>query len=144
MKLLSLLLLTMVVGKSCSQDAKNDIANAEIHYEANTRGFFEKIIVKDKMISVTNDRSNPENKTDSKLSDNDLKQLVEYFKTISLENLPTFKAPSEKRFYDGAAIANLTIIYGGKEYRSVDFDHGTPPKEIEKLVEKITSFSSRK
>jgi len=144
MKLLSLLLLTMVVGKSCSQTTKNDMANAEIHYEANTRGFFEKIIVKDKMISVTNDRSNPENKTDSRLSDNDLKQLVEYFKTISLENLPTFKAPSEKRFHDGAAIANVIVIYKGKEYRSVDFDHGNPPKEIEKLVKKITSFSSRK
>ncbi|HEX8574867.1 MAG TPA: hypothetical protein VF677_01095 [Flavobacterium sp.] len=144
MKLLSLLLLTMIVGKSCSQEAKNNMDNAEIHYEANTRGFFEKIIIKDKMVSVTNDRNNPENKTDSRVSDNDLKQLVGYFKTISLENLPTFKAPSEKRFYDGAAIANLTVIYKGKEYRSVDFDHGNPPKEIEKLVEKITSFSSRK
>jgi hypothetical protein len=134
----------MIVGKSCSQEAKNNMDNAEIHYEANTRGFFEKIIIKDKMVSVTNDRNNPENKTDSRVSDNDLKQLVGYFKTISLENLPTFKAPSEKRFYDGAAIANLTVIYKGKEYRSVDFDHGNPPKEIEKLVEKITSFSSRK
>lgn len=144
MKLLSLLLLTMVVGKSCSQDAKNDMANAEIHYEANTRGFFEKIIIKDKMVSVTNDRSNPENKTNNKISDTDLKELISYFETVPLDNLPTFKAPTEKRFYDGAAIANLTVIYKGKEYRTVDFDHGNPPKEIEKLVKKITSFSSRK
>jgi hypothetical protein len=134
----------MVVGKSCSQSPKNDMANAEIHYEANTRGFFEKIIIKDKMVSVNNDRNNPENETNSRLSNNDLKQLVGYFKTLSLNKLPTFKAPTEKRFYDGAAIANLTVIYKGKEYRSVDFDHGNPPKEIEKLVKKITSFSSRK
>lgn len=144
MKIVSLLLLTMIVGKSCSQSTKNDLANAEIQYEANTRGFYEKIIIKNKVVSVNNERNNPDSKMDATISDANWKELVGYFEPIVLDSLPTYKAPSEKRFYDGAAIANVTVIYKEKEYRSADFDRGNPPKEIEKLVKKITSFSKRK
>ena len=54
---------------------------------------------------------------------------------IDLENLPNLKAPTEKRFYDGAAIANLNIIYKGKKYQTSNFDHGFPPMEIKRLFE---------
>jgi hypothetical protein len=63
---------------------------------------------------------------------------VEAFQEVDLEEIPNLKAPTEKRFYDGAAIANINIIYKGKTYESNGFDHGNPPLEIEKLVNKIT------
>jgi hypothetical protein len=44
--------------------------------------------------------------------------------------------PSEKRFHDGAAIANLKVTYKGKTYETTDF-HGFPPKEIQQFVAKI-------
>jgi hypothetical protein len=56
---------------------------------------------------------------------------------LDLENLTNLKAPTEKRFYDGAAIANLKIIYNGKIYQSSDFDHGFPPMQIKRVVEMI-------
>jgi hypothetical protein len=58
-----------------------------------------------------------------------------------LEELPKLKYPTQKRFYDGAAIANLKIRYQDKDYETVDFDHGFPPAEIEKIVNKIVSLA---
>jgi hypothetical protein len=45
--------------------------------------------------------------------------------------LKDLKIPTEKRFYDGAAIANLKIIYKGVN-ETPSFDHGSPPYEIKK------------
>jgi hypothetical protein len=58
-----------------------------------------------------------------------------------LDEIPTLKDPTQKRFYDGAAIANLKIRYQEKNYETTDFDHGFPPAAIEKLVNKIVSLA---
>jgi hypothetical protein len=55
--------------------------------------------------------------------------------------LASYKDPTQKRFYDGAAMADVKIKHKDKEYQTVTFDHGFPPVEIEKLVNKITSLS---
>jgi hypothetical protein len=67
-----------------------------------------------------------------------------HFEKIDLEKLPTLKDPTQKRFYDGAAIANLKIRYHDKNYETTDFDHEFPPAEIEKLVNKIVSLAKEK
>ena len=72
-----------------------------------------------------------------KISDADWNALKDEINKLDLENLTNLKAPTEKRFYDGAAIANLKIIYNGKIYQSSDFDHGFPPMQIKRVVEMI-------
>ena len=62
------------------------------------------------------------------------------FNDINLEEIKDLKSPTEKRFYDGAAIANLKITYQGTTFETPSFDHGFPPVEIKKLVTKINSF----
>jgi hypothetical protein len=69
--------------------------------------------------------------------------LVSDFETIALDSLATYKDPTQKRFYDGAAIANLKVTYKEKEYQTLDFDHGFPPVEIEKLVNKIVVLGKK-
>ena len=66
------------------------------------------------------------------------------FKVAKLADFPKYKDPSQKRFYDGAPIANLSVTYQSKTYQTTDFDHGTPPVEIEKLVNKILSLVKEK
>ena len=66
--------------------------------------------------------------------------MVGYFQTFELDSLPSYKDPTQKRFYDGAAIADLKITYKDKVYQSKNFDHGVPPVEIEKMVNKIVSL----
>jgi hypothetical protein len=41
--------------------------------------------------------------------------------TVEIEQLSKFKAQSEKRFHDGAAIANLKL-YTKETYETTDFD----------------------
>ena len=141
MKLFTVLLLSVLLGKSCSSQTKNDLKNAILEYTANTRGFYQKISVKDQMVTVSKDRSGKDEPVATKISDADWKELVGYFETVNLDGFSSLKAPTEKRFHDGAAIANLKVIYKDKTYETNAFDHGYPPAEIKKIVDKINSLA---
>jgi len=139
-----MILLSVFLSKSCSSQPKNDLKTAILEYTANTRGFYQKITIQDQMVSVSKDRSGNDKTVATKISDKDWKELVGYFETIELDSLPTLKAPTEKRFHDGAAIANLDVSYKDKKYKTTSFDHGYPPEAIKKLVTKINSFAKEK
>jgi hypothetical protein len=140
MKLLSMILLSLCLGKGCSSQTNKDLKDTAVEYTASTRGFYMKISIKDQMLSVSKDRnaSNPATKT--KITDADWEELIESFKIIDLKSISTLKSPTEKRYYDGAAIGNLKVNYKDKEYESSAFDHGFPPEQIKKFVDKINSF----
>jgi hypothetical protein len=144
MKTVTMILLTLFIGKGCSQDAKNDIKTAVVVYTANTRGFYQKIVIQDQKIAVSKDRNQEKMPAGVKISDADWKFLVGEFQKINLDGIADLKAPTEKRFYDGAAIGNLKITYKEKEYTSAAFDNGFPPVEIEKFVNKITALANKK
>jgi hypothetical protein len=143
MKLFTTILLSIFLSKSCEGQTKNDLKTAVVEYTANTRGFYQKITIQDQMVSVSKDRNGNEKPVSVKISEKDWKELVGYFETLNLDNLATLKAPTEKRFHDGAAIANLKITYKEKVYETDAFDHGYPPAEIKKLVDKINTFAKK-
>ncbi len=143
MKILSLLLLTLFLGKGCEAQNKQDMENAVIEYVANSRGFYQRITVQNQKIRISKDRKGNDPAVAKKITDANWKELVASFRTIALDHLPTLKAPTEKRFYDGAAIAHLKIIYKGKTYETPAFDHGYPPEEIKKIVTQIHSFAKQ-
>jgi hypothetical protein len=136
-----MIFLSLLVSKSCEGQTKNDLKTAVLEYTASTRGFYQKITIQDQTVSVSKDRSDNEKPVSVKISDKDWKELVSYFETIELEGLATLKAPTEKRFYDGAAIAGLKVTYKDKVYQTTSFDHGYPPEALKKLVTKINSFA---
>ena len=140
MKILSLLFLTLFLGKGCNSNADQDINTAVIEYVANTRGFYQKISIEKKAVTVSKDRTGKEKVQSTKISDRDWKELIKLFEEVNLEELKDLKSPTEKRFYDGAAIANLKITYKGTNYETPSFDHGFPPFEVKKIVTKINSF----
>jgi hypothetical protein len=144
MKLFAVLLLSVFLSKSCESQNKNDLKTAVLEYTANTRGFYQKITIQKQMVSVSKDRSGTEKPVAKKISDADWKELVGYFEKINLDSLPKLKAPTEKRFHDGAAIADLKVTYKNKTYQTEAFDHGYPPEAIKKLVDKINSFAKNK
>lgn len=141
MKAISIILLTLFLGKSCSNQAQNDITNSVIQYVANSRGYHLKIIITNQVATISKGRSTDNPSEQIKISDTDWKELVDDFAKINLEDIPNLKDPTQKRFYDGAAIANLKIRYQDKNYETVVFDHGFPPAAIEKLVNKIVSLA---
>ena len=144
MKILSLLFLTIFLGKGCEAQKKQDLETTTIEYVANTRGFYKKIVVQNKTITVSKDRRGIDKPVSTKISDADWEKIVAEFQKIDLEGISNLKAPSEKRFYDGAAIANLKIMYQDKTYESASFDHGNAPSEIKKLVDKINALVKEK
>jgi hypothetical protein len=140
MKAITMILLTIFMAKGCSQEAKNDLENTKIQYIANTRGFYKKITIQNQEVSISQNRNDEGNGETTKISDTDWKKLVSTFETVQLESLSTYKDPTQKRFYDGAAMANMTITYKEKEYQTTTFDHGTPPVEIADFVNKVVSL----
>ena len=143
MKLFTMIFLSLFLGKSCTSQTQNDLKTAVLEYTANTRGFYQKITIQDQMVSISKDRSGTEKPVATKILDKDWKELVAYFETINLDSLPTLKAPTEKRFHDGAAIADLKVVYKDKTYQTEAFDHGYPPEAIKKLITKINSFAKK-
>ncbi len=126
---------------------KETVMNLEklpkFEYVANTRGFYQKITIENKTVTVTSDREGVDKGETVQLSDADINQLNAAIQNIKWGDLGGFKDPTQKRFYDGAAIATLRVTVNKDEYQSVDFDHEFPPVEIEKLVNKIVSFGKK-
>jgi len=143
MKLFTMIFLGVFLGKSCEGQTKNDLKTAVLEYTASTRGFYQMITIQNQLVVVSKVRGDLGLDDETKISDADWKELVGYFETIELDSLPTLKAPTEKRFHDGAAIANLKIIFKDKEYKTTSFDHGYPPEAIKKIVDKINTFAKR-
>ena len=144
MKILSLLLLTVFLGKSCEGQNKQILESAVIEYTANSRGFYQKITIQNQMVLISKDRSGNDKAVATKIAADDWEELVVIFKNIELDNLSKLKAPTEKRFYDGAPIATFKIMFKDETYKSPSFDHGFPPKNIEQFVNKINSFVKQK
>mgnify|MGYP006172193493 FL=1 len=139
MKILSLLLLTIVIGTGCSSQKKADLTSTQIEYSAMSRGYFKKIVVQNQTVSVTNGRD--QQPVESKIDNAKWNKIASEFSKINLDSLSALKAPTEKRFYDGAAIGNLKITQNQKTYETAGFDNGFPPKEIEKLVNILVDFA---
>lgn len=141
MKIIAVLVLTIFLGKGCHQEYQKDMESTLIEYTANSRGNFYKITIQNQMVSVSRDRKGIQPPVVSKISESDWNEIITDFKAINLDEIPNLKAPTEKRFYDGAMMANLKITYKDKIFETQTFDNGYPPKEIAQLVNKINSFA---
>jgi hypothetical protein len=140
MKILSAFVMVLVLAKGCnSLELRKESENISFEYEATTRGNYRKIIARQDTIFTIKSRNGEA--VEKKLSRSDWNSMLDLLAKVDRTNIQNLKAPSEKRFYDGAMIAGLTVIYKQDTYRSASFDHGNPPKEIKKLVEKIISAS---
>ena len=139
MRIVSLLLLTVFIAAGCCSQKKTDMKSTQIEYSALSRGYYKKIVVENESVSVTKNRDGEA--VQSKIDTAKWNEIVTEFQKVNLENIPNLKAPTEKRFYDGAAIGTLKITTNGKTYETKGFDNGFPPKEIEKLVNLLVDFS---
>lgn len=138
MKTITMIFLSLFLANDCSQKEKEEMKKATIEYQAISRGSYFNIQIQNETLSIVKKRD--EKAKDYKLAKEDWKELADLFMKLDLDQLENYKAPTEKRFYDGAAMANVRIVYEGKVYQSQTFDHGSPPVEIEGFVNKIVSF----
>lgn len=143
MKIITLLFLTFFLGRNCETRTNQEIELAIIEYHTSTRGFDETINLQKKQILVTTNKRGVESIKKSTINNSDWEELIAILKKIKVNEISKLKDPTQKRFYDGAAIANLKITFKEKTYESCNFDHGNPPQELKELVEKIIIFSDK-
>lgn len=128
-----------------SKPSKSDIVKENykkfaVIYETSSRGSFEHIEISKNEIKISSDRNLE--KTDTyNCNSEDWKMLKELLRDSVVENLDLLKAPTNKRLYDGAPHATLSVIKGDVIMMTPTFDHGAPPKEIESIVNKILSMT---
>ena len=137
-KYISFILLS-VLWSSCSPKMTQEVEQSTITYQALSRGFYLNVEIRGNKMTIIRERESLGK--DYVLSNADFKLISDLYQKVILKELETYKGPTEKRFYDGAAIANLTVSYQGKIYNSQGFDHGNPPIEIADFVNKIVSFT---
>ncbi len=124
---------------SVSSEVASDLP--KIIYESHTRGFYKLITIENGKIAVLTARNGlPVSKT---LTKSDIDTLSTILNKLDFEKIPTLKAPTEKRFYDGAPITNLEVIKTNQSYKTTDFDGGFPPAYIEELVNKILEIAEK-
>lgn len=143
--LVGLILLFFVSCKPTKTDV-NNYQNKDIpviKYEANARNLFLNIKVENQVLFVSRSREAKDYQEKITISEADWKEIVMLTKAVDLAKVKDLKWPTEKRFYDGAAHANVTFVSNEVAYAANGFDHGFPPVEIEKLVNKILKLTEK-
>jgi PBP1b-binding outer membrane lipoprotein LpoB len=138
MKKSIVLLLSILVFAGCAGQKRTVQNETKMEYKAYSRGFYQEIIIEKQLVFVAKSRG--EKPVIFKIPIADWNNLNSAIQELDLDSLSQLKAPTEKRLFDGAAIANLKITKQGKTFESQSFDHGYPPVEIEKVVNKMLSF----
>lgn len=135
MKIILFLLFPILMAETCSQNKYQD-KDITLTYETIKRGSRENYtLTKDEIIVVKN--TGDETKVSDKITSNDWEYLMDKMKEIEVAKINQIKPPSDKRTFDGAAHAIITIKVGEKVYKSNSFDHGNPPPELKSLVKAI-------
>ena len=134
MRLFKILLLILIF--SCSNFKYNlysKQSGIELHYTFNSKNNFTKIIItKEKVINKYNKVV-----TSNITSTEYWQTCILLLSKLELKKLTNIKAPSSKRYFDGAPHAKLSIKIAGEEINTPFFDHGFPPKEIAVLINHI-------
>ncbi|APY10717.1 hypothetical protein BWZ22_05440 [Seonamhaeicola sp. S2-3] len=113
--------------------------NISFEYTQHSRGGFQLIKVNEKSVAIQNKREGTITKIDC--NEKQWQKLIKAFKLVNPDSISNLKAPSNKRLFDGAAIAKLTVNLNGKTYETPSFDHGNPHPNIANLVKEILSLS---
>lgn len=65
--------------------------------------------------------------------------ILKTFQKVKLNNITKLKRPASKSSYDGALIAQLSVVTNLKEYNSISFDHDAPPADLIKIINAMKS-----
>lgn len=142
MKVITIFLFVLFLNKGCGRQTEQDLKNIVIEYSACTRGFSQLVVIQKQEIKVNTNRRGVESIISEKISNADWAILIATFQKIKLSDIESFKAPSNKRSTDAAAIGQLTIKHLESSYSSQTFDDGNPPKELKQLLEKIAEITN--
>ena len=121
---------------NCASQQKVMKNNYKIEYKAQTRGALYEILVEGNLLSF---KSYNDSKT-IVLTKEQIKALTNEINNINLKAINDLEAPTTKRFTDGVMIAYFKINRAENSYKSSEFDHEYPPKELQTLFKILISY----
>ncbi len=130
MKLLIYSFFSLLMLSNCDTQSHEDFT---LNYSAATRGSSITLDANSSEIQYS-DMNGDKNITLNKSQWDEIKELISKIDVDEIENL---EAPSNGSHTDRALVATLSITIGDKTYESVNFDHGNPPNELKKLIDKL-------
>ena len=142
MKKLFFFFLLLVLWSSCGVKMTQELTESTVVYQALSRGYYLNVEIHGDKLTISHERESAGK--EYVLNTQDYKDISNLYQKVILKELENYNGPTEKRFYDGAAIANLSVNYKGEIYNSKSFDHGNPPVEIEAFINKIVAFTENK
>lgn len=140
MKIIAVLLLSLLMGKSC----QSQFADTKVTYTATTRGFFTQLNIEGNTLTVSRDRGNPTQGETLEISEANLRRLSTLYSAIKPEKFPVLEVPSDKRATDRAQMAWLEVTTSGQTYKTPVFDHGNAPAEIREFVDFLNHIAPKK
>ncbi len=135
MKYFFILLIPILMAETCSQNNYQD-KDISLIYETITRGSRAHYTLTKDQIKVFKNMGTETNAS-QEMSTKEWNTLVEKLRQVDVPNISKLVPPSDKRTFDGAAHAILSIKVGDKTYKSNSFDHGNPPVALKPLVKAI-------
>ena len=121
---------------NCASQQKVIKNNYRIEYKAQTRGALYEILVEGNLLSF---KSYNDSKT-IVLTKEQIKALTNEINNINLKAINDLEAPTTKRFTDGVMMAYFKINRAENSYKSSEFDHEYPPKELQTLFKILISY----
>lgn len=119
-----------------------DTNDVTLEYSAITRGSFYVLKLNNTEMSLQDNRNGKA--AISKMSKENWTDLMALVNTTDLKAMSTMKAPSEARFYDGAAIGQFKITKADEVYEVPAFDAGTPNEGVASLINKMLEIAKTK
>tara|TARA_R110002020_G_scaffold122487_6_gene277957 strand:- start:92130 stop:92561 length:432 start_codon:yes stop_codon:yes gene_type:complete len=123
---------------TCQQKQSQEPGPSSITYTALSRGSYWKITATADSVMVNKDREG--DALGMRIKTSQWQKVQSLAKEIDLGTIADLDPPSNKRAFDGAAMATLEIEKG-KSYSSPTFDHGNPPDSLRKLVDYLLTLS---
>ena len=112
-------------------------------YVVNTRGCNFSILVNKKNIKESSDINISKNEFSENIFKTEpslWKALQKGSKTIKLREISKLGPTTNKRQFDVAMFANLTIVTKDSTYKSTSFDHGKPPLMLKTVVDSLVKL----
>lgn len=140
MKVAAVVLLSLVMFKTCSKRDELIMDITEIRYTAATRGYYYQVQVSPMVMQIRMDRNTPDElvyRVDAENWD----ALLALIEAIDLKKLESLQGSTELQAVDRSAYATLRVFTRERQFQSSPFDHGNPPTEIQPLVSAILELA---
>jgi hypothetical protein len=138
MKFLAIVMFVLLPLKGCEQSGSQGPVPSSVSYTALSRGSYWKITADPDSLSVNKDREGDTQSVPMKPAH--WKKILSLTNKIDLASIADIDPPSNKRAFDGAAMATLEIT-ADKKFASPTFDHGNPPERLRELVTYLLTLS---